>query len=97
MGLAAILVVVTYPTAELSLWYLFLEMLTDESKEHCRFKEEILMDSKNLSLLASAAQSTDAARQLIDCSLLRVLSQALTDFCLQELQQCVDANPRPGM
>lgn len=61
-------------------------MLTDERKEHCRFIEEVLMDDQHLTLLATASQPAACAQSLIDSPILRVLSQAITEFCLKQLQ-----------
>lgn len=70
-------------------------MLTDERKGDFKFSETALMDSNSLGLLAVAAQSIACAQSLIDSTLLRVLSQALTEFCLNELDQS-DFRPRSG-
>ena len=61
-------------------------MLTDERKEHCRFNDEVLMDDKHLGLLAQASQPTQCAQCLIDSPILRVLGQAIAEFCHKQLQ-----------
>lgn len=72
------------------LLYSAVEMLTDERKEHCRFVESVVLDERHLLLLATVVQSDHCAESLIDSTLLRVMSQALYEFCLKELQ----ASPR---
>ena len=44
------------------------------------------MDDKHLSLLAQASQPTQCARCLIDSPILRVLGQAIAEFCHKQLQ-----------
>lgn len=62
------------------------ELLTDESKEHCRLVDDVVMDSNHLHLLSTAVQSDTCAKALKDSNLLRVLSHAIHEFCLSELQ-----------
>jgi len=66
------------------------EMLTDERKGDCKFKQDVVMNDHYLSVLASTTQSDLCAQLLIDSCLPRVLSQAVTEFCLREIQ-------RPGL
>jgi len=55
-----------------------------------QFENAVLLDEVHLSLLATTVQSDSCADALIDSTLLKVLSQALTEFCLKLLQQRID-------
>lgn len=44
------------------------------------------MEDKHLSLLAQASQPTQCAQCLIESPILRVLSQAIAEFCHKQLQ-----------